>query len=219
MDRPIAPWAAFSIMEPMRFLITAGPTWEAIDAVRYIGNRSSGRMGVALAAAARQGGHDVTAIVGPGVPPLAQGVRRIDIESARQLHDQVMHEFPQHDVLIMAAAVADYRPRRVVEDKLPRGASLVMRFEPTEDIVAAAVDLRRNGQKVVAFSLEASNDIARAEAKMHRKHVDLMVFNPIGTMNSDKVDAVLLWPDGRREALGCRTKTAFADELLRRVTG
>jgi phosphopantothenoylcysteine synthetase/decarboxylase len=106
-----------------------------------------------------------------------------------------------------------------VEGKLPREESLVVEFEATEDIAAAAVGIRRAGQKVVAFSLEAAGDTARAEAKMRRKGVDLMVFNPIGTMNSGQVEAVLLWPDGRREELGCRGKGEFADVLIKRTEG
>jgi phosphopantothenoylcysteine decarboxylase/phosphopantothenate--cysteine ligase len=201
----------------MKILLTAGPTWEAIDSVRYIGNRSSGRMGIALAEAAVRVGHGVTAIVGPGVGAMPSGVRRIEVESARQMYEGVMGEFPSHDVLIMAAAVADYRPKRVVEGKLPREASLVVEFEATEDISAAAVGIRRVGQRVVAFSLEAAGDVARAEAKMRRKGVDLMVYNPIQTMNSEQVEAVLLWPDGRREVMGCRGKGEFADVLLERI--
>jgi phosphopantothenoylcysteine decarboxylase/phosphopantothenate--cysteine ligase len=201
----------------MKILLTAGPTWEAVDAVRYIANRSSGRMGLALTAAAMRAGHGVTAIVGPGVGAVPAGVRRLEVQSARQMYEGVMSEFPSHDVLIMAAAVADYRPKRVVKGKLPRDASLVIEFEATEDIVAAAVGMRRVGQIVVAFSLEEPGQIGRAEEKMGRKGVDLMVYNPIRTMNSEQVEAVLLWPGGRREVLGCRGKGAFADVLLERI--
>ncbi len=201
----------------MKILLTAGPTWEAVDAVRYIGNRSSGRMGIALAEAAVRAGHGVTAIVGPGVGAMPERVRRIDIESARQMYEAVMEAFPSHDVLIMAAAVADYRPRTAVAGKLPREKSLVIELEGTEDIAAAAVGIRRPGQRVVAFSLEAPGEVERAATKMERKGVDLMVYNPIQTMNSDQVAAVLLWPGGRREEVGCRGKGEFADVLLQRV--
>src|ERR1700722_13386027 len=95
----------------MRVLITAGPTREPIDAVRYIGNRSSGRMGGAIADAAFGGGPHGTLILGPVAVPIGQGFRRIDVETAAQMHAAVMREFPSHDLLIMAAAVADYRPK------------------------------------------------------------------------------------------------------------
>ena len=104
----------------MRVLITAGPTREPIDAVRYIGNRSSGRMGAALADAALRRGHGVTLILGPVSVAIASAARRIDVETAAQMHDAVLREFPDHDLLIMAAAVADYRPITRRADKLPR---------------------------------------------------------------------------------------------------
>src|SRR5271154_3336034 len=97
----------------MRILITAGPTREPIDPVRYIGNRSSGRMGAALSAAALAAGHTTTLIVGPVTVALPPAARRIDVETAQQMQDTVLREFPSHDLLIMAAAVADYRPKAV----------------------------------------------------------------------------------------------------------
>lgn len=202
----------------MKVLITAGPTWESIDAVRYIGNRSSGRMGIALAQAAINAHYHVCLIAGPSVPEAPQAVERVNVESAAQMHAAVMQAFPLHDVLIMAAAVADYRPRHVSAAKLPRDSVPTLELEPTEDIVAAAAASRRRDQKVIAFSLESAGQIARAELKLQRKGVDLMVYNPLGTMNNREIDAVLLWPDGRREAVGCRSKQQFADLLLERIT-
>ena len=102
----------------MRVLITAGPTREPIDPVRYVGNRSSGKMGAALASAARRAGHEVTLIVGPVSATMPPGVRRIDIETAAQMHAAVLREFPGHELLIMAAAVADFRPVRLESRKL-----------------------------------------------------------------------------------------------------
>ncbi len=201
----------------MRILITAGPTWEAIDPVRYIGNRSSGKMGVALVDAAIGDGHRVTAITGPGVGALPDGADRIDVESSGQMLQAVMRDWPGHDLLIMAAAVADYRPRSVAPGKMERREGMVIELEATTDIVATAAGVKRTDQRVVAFSLEQSGGMERARAKMLRKKVDMMVFNRTETMGSDTIDATFLFPDGRSEPAGCREKRAMADILLRRA--
>lgn len=203
----------------MRILITAGPTWEAIDAVRYIGNRSSGKMGAAIALAAMSAGHEVTLIVGPVNAPIPQVSRRIDIESALQMQQAVLAEFPSHELLIMAAAVADYRPKKVHASKLPREGSLTIECEPTDDIVAAASQTRRSDQRIIGFSLESEGNLARSREKLARKNLDLMVYNPTATMNSANVQATLLWPDGRAEELGAKPKEAFAGVLLERAAG
>lgn len=198
----------------MNVLITAGPTREPIDPVRYIGNRSSGQMGAALAAAALDAGHRVTLIVGPGVVPMPPGARRIDVETASQMHQAVLREFPTHDLLIMAAAVADYRPKQIRQDKLSRGGTLSIECEPTEDIVADAARRKRPGQRTIGFSLESSGNLARAREKLLSKRLDLIVFNPLATMNSPTVGAILLWPDGRSEELPPKSKREFADALV-----
>src|SRR5689334_13252839 len=120
----------------MKVLITAGPTYEPIDPVRFIGNRSSGKMGAALAEAAQRAGHDVTLILGPVTAPMPADVRRIDVTSSSEMHDAVMREFPGHDLLIMAAAVADFRPRQMLGEKVRRGGTFTLALEPTEDIAA-----------------------------------------------------------------------------------
>src|SRR5688572_18421917 len=128
----------------MRILITAGPTYEPIDPVRFIGNRSSGQMGAALAGAAKRGGHDVTLLLGPVTAPMSPDVKRIDVFSSRDMHDAVLCEFPQHDLLIMAAAVADFRPKSISERKVERGGTLTIELESTEDILAAAGRMKRS---------------------------------------------------------------------------
>jgi phosphopantothenoylcysteine decarboxylase/phosphopantothenate--cysteine ligase len=204
----------------MRILITLGATREPIDAVRFIGNRSSGKMGAALAGAAITGGHSITLIVGvisSSLPVLAAPNRRVDVETARQMHDAVLAEFPGHDLLIMAAAVADYRPVRSEAGKLPRSGGLTIAFEPTEDILLAAAGRKRADQRVVGFSLEEAGNIDRARQKMVAKKLDLMVFNSLATMGSAEIEATLLWPDGRTEALGRREKTEMAGRLIQRA--
>jgi phosphopantothenoylcysteine decarboxylase/phosphopantothenate--cysteine ligase len=200
----------------MRVLITAGPTREPIDAVRYIGNRSSGRMGAALTTAALAAGHRVTLILGPVSIPMPPQARRIDVETAAEMHQAVLAEFPNHDLLIMAAAVADYRPKVVRTDKTPRHGSLTIECEATEDIVAHAGRIKRPDQRIVGFSLELRGNIDRAREKLTRKNLDLIVYNPTETMNSESVEATLLWRDGKTESLSPSNKSEFADLLIRR---
>jgi phosphopantothenoylcysteine decarboxylase/phosphopantothenate--cysteine ligase len=200
----------------MKILLTAGPTREPIDAVRYIGNRSSGRMGFALATAAKSAGHDVTAILGPvDLPPVV--ARTINVETAQQMHDAVLAEFPSHDLLIMAAAVGDFRPKKAADTKLPRDGKLILELEPTPDIVAAAAATRRPHQRVIGFSLEVEGEIDRARRKLAEKKLDLLVFNPLKTIQSDSVTATLLWPDGRTEKLAAMGKAEFAQHLIERA--
>jgi phosphopantothenoylcysteine decarboxylase / phosphopantothenate---cysteine ligase len=202
----------------MKVLITAGPTREPIDAVRYIGNRSSGRMGAAIASAAKNAGHAVTLILGPVSVPIPNVDHRIDVETAAQMHRAVLDEFPTHDLLIMAAAVADYRPKHVHPEKLARsGGTLTIECEPTEDILAAVGAIKRPDQRTIGFSLEMDGNLARSREKLVRKHLDLIVYNPTQTMDSRDVESVLLWSDGRTETLSSRSKTEFAEVLVRRA--
>ena len=201
----------------MNVLITAGPTREPIDPVRYIGNRSSGRMGAALTSAALEAGHRVTVILGPVELSIPSEVRRIDVETAAEMQDALMREFPSHDLLIMAAAVADYRPKQSHPDKLGRGGTLTIECEPTDDIVAAAGRIKRADQRTIGFSLESTGGIARAREKLLRKNLDLIVYNPIGTMNSEDVEGTLLWADGRSESFERQSKVEFARKLLGRI--
>ncbi len=201
----------------MRLLITAGPTREPIDAVRFISNRSSGQLGLALVNAALARKHAVTAILGPVACDVPPGARRIDVETTAQMHDAVLREFPAHDVLIMAVAPADFRPRQAIPDKMPRGGSLTLELQATQDIVAAASAIRRPSQRTIAFSLEADGNVDRAREKLQRKRVDMIVYNPLHTMNSPAIQAVLLYADGRSETLNQLPKPEFAALLIDRI--
>jgi phosphopantothenoylcysteine decarboxylase / phosphopantothenate---cysteine ligase len=200
----------------MRILITAGPTYEPIDPVRFIGNRSSGKLGAALADAAIKLGHSATIIAGPVSVPIGKSTRRIDIETSQQLLDALLREFPQHDLLIMAAAVSDFRPKTVSAEKLPRGGKLNLELEPVPDILAQISRQKRPDQKCIGFSLETAHDLDRAGRKLREKGADLLVHNPVQTLASDQIDATLLYPDGRIEKLGSRGKVDFADILIQR---
>jgi phosphopantothenoylcysteine decarboxylase/phosphopantothenate--cysteine ligase len=211
----------------MKMLITAGPTREPIDAVRFISNRSSGQMGLAIAQAAAEAGHHVTLLYGPGVDvrPLEQKAYRgrcdcFDFGSSTELKQVLEAHWPGHDCLVMAAAVADYRPMEVAEGKLPRDphGRLVLELQPTPDLVALAVQSRRPRQKVVAFALEPVEELEpRAIAKLQRKGVDAIIANPLGAMESSGVTAIWLTAAGLREAPGRMSKTDFAHWLIPRL--
>jgi phosphopantothenoylcysteine decarboxylase / phosphopantothenate---cysteine ligase len=219
----------------MKVLITAGPTYEPIDAVRFIGNRSSGQMGAALAAAALNHGHELTLILGPVTAAMPTQAKRIDVETARQMHDAVLEHFPAHDLLIMAAAVADFRPKPLQtrnsqpatsnyqpatsnSTKLERTGTLTLELEATEDIAAAAGQIKRPDQRTIGFSLVPRGDMDRTRQKLIRKNLDLIVYNPLDTMSSQNIESILLYPDGRTEELPCRPKKEFADTLIRRAS-
>ena len=203
----------------MKLLLTAGGTREAIDAVRYIGNRSSGRMGVAVAVAAVAAVHETTLIFGAASVEPPVGVRVVRVETTAQMAAALEAEWPGHDALVMAAAVADYRPKVVAAHKLRReGGPVTLELEPTPDLLAAAA-AAKGDRVVVGFSLDDDTAAARerAAAKLVRKKLDLLVYNPVRTMEADDVAAELFHPDGRREILGAMPKAAFAARLVAEV--
>jgi phosphopantothenoylcysteine decarboxylase / phosphopantothenate---cysteine ligase len=164
----------------LRVLVTAGGTREPLDPVRFIGNRSSGRMGLALAAAAARRGAEVTLIAANVALPEPAGVRRIDVETAAELAEAARAEFPSCHVLLMAAAPADFRPPAVEPGKLKREGSLELRLEPTEDILAGLASTRTGDQTVVGFAAETGEGaLDRAREKRGRKGIDLIVLNDV----------------------------------------
>ena len=164
----------------MRVLVTAGGTREPVDPVRFIGNRSSGRMGFALAAAAARRGAEVTLIAANVSLPEPAGVRRIDVETAAELAAAAQAEFTACHVLVMAAAPADFRAAEVAPGKLAREGSLELRLEPTEDILAGLAAARGEAQTVVGFAAEhGEGGVERARAKLERKGADLIVLNDV----------------------------------------
>ena len=204
----------------MKALVTAGGTREPIDAVRYVGNRSSGRMGLALAERAARRGADVTLIAANVALPAPGGVRRIDVATAAELADAVRREFPDSHLLLMAAAVADFRPARAESGKIPRedGGGLELHLEPTDDVLAAVTAERREDQVVVAFAAEHGGEaVARARDKLRRKGADAIVVNDISRseigFESELNEVVVIDADGEhRVPLG--PKDEVADAIL-----
>lgn len=190
---------------PLRVLVAAGPTHEPIDDVRFIGNRSSGRMGLAIADAFREAGCTVTFCRGPGVQALP-GTTDGRFRTAAELLGLLREQWPGHDLLVMAAAVSDYRPARPRAGKMRREAGAVsLELEPTEDILASLASARRPGQFVVGFALERPEDLdGSAREKLARKGADAIVANPLETMDADDVEATVLLADGGRLSPGAR---------------
>jgi phosphopantothenoylcysteine decarboxylase/phosphopantothenate--cysteine ligase len=163
----------------LKVLVSAGGTREPIDSVRFIGNRSSGRMGFALAAAAARRGAEVTLVAANVALPEPSGVRRVDVETTEQLGEELGSEFAQADVLVMAAAPADFRAAERAEGKMAREGEVKLRLEQTEDILAGLSSRRRDGQVLVGFAAETDGGVERARTKLERKGVDAIVFNDV----------------------------------------
>lgn len=159
-------------------LITAGPTYEKIDPVRFIGNYSSGKMGFALAEQCLRRGADVTLIAGPVHQQCSPRIHRIDVESCEEMYKAATTAFPQCDAAILCAAVADFRPETIADRKIKREKDdLVLRLQPTHDIAAALGAMKQDGQHLVAFALETDHEEANAERKLEKKNADFIVLN------------------------------------------
>ena len=206
----------------MRVLVTAGGTREPIDPVRFVGNRSSGRMGLALAAAAQRRGAEVTLVAANVAMPEPPGVRRIDVGSAAELAAALEEEFPRSQVLLMAAAPADFRLEAPAGNKIKRkGSGLDLHLEPTEDILARLTSERREGQTIVGFAAEHGvGGPGRARDKLVRKGADLIVLNDISDPEigfESERNAVTLIDAETENELAIDSKHAIADAILDRV--
>jgi phosphopantothenoylcysteine decarboxylase/phosphopantothenate--cysteine ligase len=204
-----------------RVLVSLGGTREPLDPVRYLGNRSSGRMGAAIVAEALRRGAVVTAVAAAAVVDPPAGARLLRVETAQQLYDTVLAEAEAQDVLVMAAAVADFRPKRVAEGKLKKdqGVPEVV-LEPTPDTLAELGRRRRPGQVLVGFAAETGDHLAGARRKLDSKHLDLVVLNHVegahSAFGADDADAYLVDPVDVEE-LPRTSKAAIAARLLDRV--
>ena len=163
-----------------KVVITAGPTYEKIDPVRFIGNYSSGKMGFAIAEECLRRGADVTLVAGPVSLTCSSGIRRLDVESCQDMYDAATSEFADADVAILAAAVADFRPALVADRKIKRGKDdMVITLCPTHDIAAALGTSKKSGQTLVAFALETNDEEANAMRKLEKKNADFVVLNSL----------------------------------------
>ncbi len=202
-----------------RVLITSGGTREPIDPVRYIGNRSSGKMGRALACEALKRGAHVTAVTGPAEVPLPADAETISVETAAQMQQTIEHIAPHADIIIGAAAVADYRVQDAATQKRKRGqGDVALTLVENPDIIAGVAASRRPGQVIVAFAAETHDLIENALAKLHRKGVDIIVANQIGgdesAFASEQLYASILLNDAPPPAPSLQSKEILAARLF-----
>lgn len=204
-----------------RIMITAGPTFERIDPVRFVGNYSSGKMGFALAGECARRGADVTLIAGPVALKEGRGIRRIDVESCDQMYRAAVSEFGGCDAAILCAAVADFRPDTVAGSKIKRGDSdLVLRLKPTHDIASELGRMKKPGQRLVGFALETDDEQAHAMGKLERKNLDFIVLNSLrnkGTcFRSDENQVCILTREGMTE-YPKKSKEGVAEDIIGRL--
>jgi phosphopantothenoylcysteine decarboxylase/phosphopantothenate--cysteine ligase len=201
-------------------LVTAGGTREPIDSVRYVGNRSSGRMGLALAEEAARRGAEATLIAANVSLPRPAGVRWIDVETADELGSAAREEFRSADVLLMAAAVADFRPREAEADKISKAGrkGLSLELEPTTDVLGELVPLRRPGQTLVGFAAEhGEGAVERAREKLRRKDLDAVIVNDISRRDIGfevEDNEVTIVTEAGEEPVGRGPKSAVAAAVL-----
>ena len=205
----------------MKILITAGPTREYIDPVRFITNRSSGKMGYAVAQAALERGCDVVLVTGPVAITPPEGVRAIHVESAAQMAEAVKREAATCDAVVMAAAVADYRPAQTAEHKLKKmPGDMTLRLERTEDILASLGAAKRPGQLLVGFAAETDDLLRNAAEKLRRKNLDWIAANKVGDGFGADTDLVtLLGRNGEVVELPLAPKLEVARRMLEVIFG
>lgn len=206
-----------------KVLLTAGPTYEKIDPVRFIGNYSTGKMGFALAEAFAARGAEVVLVAGPVTLKTEHpAIRRIDVESAAQMYEQVMAQAPACDVVVSCAAVADFTPSHRADAKIKReGGQLVLELQPTPDIAAALGKQKKPGQLLVGFALETNDEEGNAVQKLHKKNLDLIVLNSLKDAGAcfgyDTNKVTMIDRNEERYRYELKTKRAVAEDIVNRV--
>ena len=203
----------------MNVLLTAGPTYERIDPVRFVGNFSSGKMGFALAEEFAGRGAKVTLVAGPvSLRTVHPGIRRIDVESADEMYGQVMRESDSYDIAVCCAAVADFTPVQKAGEKMKRGnGGLSLELRPTRDIAGELGRCKKSGQLLVGFALESGDGICNAVQKLHEKNLDMIVLNSLKDENacfgSDTNKVLLIDRDERQFQYGLKPKREVARDI------
>lgn len=201
-----------------RILITAGPTYERIDPVRFIGNFSSGKMGFSIAEECRRRGAEVTLVAGPTALQCDAAIRRVNVESAQEMYEACLPAFDTADAAILSAAVADFTPEQKAESKIKREADdLVLRLRPTHDIAKTLGKRKRPGQRLVCFALETNDEEANARGKLERKNADFVVLNstriPGTTFNADDNQIAVVTREGVR-SYPKKSKQEVASDII-----
>ncbi|MBR3496151.1 MAG: bifunctional phosphopantothenoylcysteine decarboxylase/phosphopantothenate--cysteine ligase CoaBC [Prevotella sp.] len=207
-----------SPLSKKKILITAGPTYEKIDPVRFIGNYSSGKMGFALAAECARRGAEVTLVAGPVGLPTPDGVKRIDVESCQEMFEASVNAFPQMDAAILCAAVADFRPEQTATQKIKREKDdLVIRLQPTHDIAAHLGQMKTGSQRLVGFALETNDEEVNAQKKLKKKNFDFIVLNSTRnkgtTFRSDDNQISIISESGQKD-YEKKPKTEVARDII-----
>ena len=215
----LEPPANAGLLTGVNVLITAGPTRERLDPVRYLTNRSSGKMGFAVAAAAREAGAHVTLITGPVHLPTPAGITRINVESAREMYAAVHRHVAEADVFVAAAAVADFQPVAVAKQKIKKqGTAITLDLEPAPDIVKSVAEMSKR-PLVVGFAAETNDVEENAKAKLKRKKLDMIAANQVGdglAFDCEDNALTVLWPGGKLE-IARAPKLTVARELIAQI--
>ena len=205
-------------LQGKHIMITAGPTYEKIDPVRFIGNYSSGKMGYALAEECYRRGAEVTLISGPVSLSCSEGIKRIDVESCKEMYEQATKAFPQQHAAILCAAVADFKPENVAETKIKREKDdLLLRLKPTQDIASTLGKMKTSDQRIIAFALETNNEELNAKQKLEKKNADFIVMNstrnPGTTFQSDENQITIIHKEGKKK-YAKKPKTDVAKDIV-----
>ena len=201
-----------------KILITAGPTYEKIDPVRFIGNYSSGKMGFALAEECSRRGAKVILVAGPVSLACSDSIQRVDVESCKEMYEVTIGEFPGCDAAILCAAVADFRPSEIAAHKIKReGDDLLLKLKPTQDIAATIGNMKGERQRIVAFALETDEEENNARKKLEKKNADFIVLNstriPGTTFQSDDNQITIINKEGRK-SYAKKPKTEVARDII-----
>ena len=212
-----------ALLSKKKVLITAGPTYEQIDPVRFIGNWSTGKMGFALADECAARGADVTLIAGPvSLQTVHSNIKRIDVKSAHQMYEAAMEHFPDSDAAILCAAVADFTPAQVSDTKIKRKGDMTITLKPTEDIAAALGAIKRPDQRMVGFALETNDEQSNAQGKLKRKNLDFIVLNSLrdeGAGFGYDTNKVTLIDRKSSEELPLQSKKSVAKAIIDKLAG
>ena len=201
-----------------KILITAGPTYEKIDPVRFIGNYSSGKMGFALAEECSRRGAKVVLVAGPVSLTCTENIQRVDVESCKEMYEAAVGEFPNCNAAILCAAVADFRPETIAEQKIKRvGDELLLKLKPTQDIAATIGSMKGEGQRIVAFALETNEEESNAQRKLEKKNADFIVLNstriPGTTFQADDNQITIINKEGKK-SYAKKPKTEVARDII-----
>ena len=205
-----------------KVLITAGPTYEQIDPVRFIGNNSSGKMGVELAKKALDLGADVTLVIGPNKQVKVDGINWIDVKSAEEMYNQVHKHVKKADIVIMSAAVADFKPKKVSKQKIKKNnADLIIDLEPTQDILKSVGDIKTKNQLLVGFALESNNELENAKTKLKSKNLDLIVLNSLNDKGAgfefDTNKISIIDKSNKVDKLELKSKSEVAHDIFNKI--